>query len=157
LQSSWSKTKLEAVLKTAIEPFETPAAKQFWVRAADFDLAPNAVLPVAMVLNELCTNAVKYGALSTPKGRVEIDASIDYDVNIFRLKWVEKNGPVVQTPTRRSFGLKLIEQAFVSQLQGTARLEFDPAGVFYQLDAPIAALQPLGQSETLPPTAMAVS
>lgn len=141
LQTNWSRTKLEAIVKTAIEPFDTPSARQVFTRASNLDVAPAAALPLAMVLNELCTNAAKYGALSSPTGRVEIDATVDDANKRFRLIWAEKNGPAVMEPTRRSFGSKLIEHAFVAQLQGTARLNFDPAGVRYELEAPLASLQ----------------
>lgn len=141
LQTAWSQTKLEAIVKSAIEPFDTPSARQVHTRASNFDVAPAAALPLAMVLNELCTNAVKYGALSSPAGRVEIDATVDDGSKRFLLVWAEKNGPAVAEPTRRSFGAKLIEHAFVAQLQGTARLNFHPSGVHYELEAPVASLQ----------------
>jgi two-component sensor histidine kinase len=141
LQTSWSKTKLAAIVKVATDPFETPSARQIYARASNFDVASAAALPLAMVLNELCTNAAKYGALSSPKGRVDIDATVDDTRKRFRLVWSEKNGPPVTEPTRRSFGSKLIEHAFVAQLQGTARLEFDPAGVRYELETPTASLR----------------
>jgi len=142
LQTNWSAAKLEAVVKAAIEPFDTPAARQFVTRTPDIDVVPGAALSLAMVLNELCTNAAKYGALSRPSGRVEIDASIDRDAGRFRLGWTEKHGPVVQQPARRSFGTKLIEHGFVTPLDGKARLSFEPAGVLYQLELPLASLQP---------------
>ncbi|MFM9850393.1 MAG: sensor histidine kinase [Hyphomicrobiaceae bacterium] len=140
LQTTWSRTKLAAILKVATEPFDTPSARQVYTRASNFDVSPAAALPLAMVLNELCTNAAKYGALSSAKGRVDVDAAVDDTGERFRLVWTEKNGPSVAKPTRRSFGSKLIEHAFVAQLQGTARLEFDPAGVRYELEAPTASL-----------------
>ena len=108
-------------------------------RVSDFDVAPVAVLPLVMVLNELCTNAAKCGALTSPAGRVEIDATVGSNGR-FQLIWSEMNGPAVAAPTRRSFGSKLIEHAFVAQLQGAACLTFDPAGVRYELGAPVAAL-----------------
>jgi two-component sensor histidine kinase len=140
LQTTWSRTKLAAILKVATEPFDTPSARQVYTRASNFDVSSAAALPLAMVLNELCTNAAKYGALSSPNGRVDIDAAVDDTGERFRLVWTEMNGPSVTKPTRRSFGSKLIEHAFVAQLQGTARLEFDPAGVRYELEAPAASL-----------------
>ena len=48
----------------------------------------------------------------------------------------------MQEPTRRSFGMRLIEQSFVSQLQGTAKVKFVPTGAVCELDVPLAALQP---------------
>lgn len=141
LQTSWSQAKLGAILKAGIEPFDTPAAPQFLVRTANIDVAPAAALPLAMVLNELCTNAVKYGALSRPTGRVDINATVEANGKHFLLTWAESGGPVVQPPARRSFGSKLIEHAFVAQLQAKAGLSFDPAGVRYELEVPLASLQ----------------
>src|SRR6185437_10511238 len=83
-----------------------------------------------MVLNELCTNAIKYGGLSNPNGRIEIGGSVDNDARMLCLSWTEKNGPLVHEPKRRSFGSKLMEQAFVGQLKGSAKLEFASTGVF---------------------------
>ena len=129
-----------AILSAATDPFKAQGDGRFLVRASDIDVTPSAVLPLALVLNELCTNAVKYGALSSSAGRIEIDATVDGEH--FLLKWAEKNGPTVEKPKRRGFGSTLIEHAFVAQLQGKARLDFHPAGVRYQLEAPLASMQP---------------
>jgi two-component sensor histidine kinase len=141
LRTNWSKTKLAAILKAGIEPFITATAPQIEMRSADIEVAPAAALPLAMVLNELCTNAVKYGALSRPTGRVRIEATVGDSGDSFLLTWVEKGGPTVQEPTHRNFGSKLIEHAFVAQLQATARLSFDPGGVIYELRVPLAAVK----------------
>jgi two-component sensor histidine kinase len=140
LQTNWSKAKLVAILKAGIEPFITVAAPQIEMRSADIEVAPAAALPLAMILNELCTNAVKYGALSRPTGRVSIEASVADGGDSFLLTWIEKGGPTVQEPARRSFGSKLIEHAFVAQLQATAHLRFDPDGVIYDLRVPLTEL-----------------
>src|SRR6476646_2584490 len=110
LQTNWSKAKLAAILKAGIEPFITATAPQIVMRSADIEVAPAAALPLAMILNELCTNAVKYGALSRPRGLVNIEATVADSGDSFLLTWVEKGGPAVQEPSRRSFGSKLIEQ-----------------------------------------------
>jgi two-component sensor histidine kinase len=141
LQTKWSEAKLDAILRAGIAPFVTPAAPQIVLQSADIDVAPAAALPLAMVLNELCTNAVKYGALSCPTGRVDIDATVSANGDSFLMIWEEKGGPIVEEPTRRSFGSKLIEHAFVAQLQANARLTFAPAGVVYELEVPFAALR----------------
>jgi two-component sensor histidine kinase len=112
------------------------------VQSSDIEVSSGAVLPLAMVLNELCTNAVKYGALSNANGRVEITTTIDNSLNQFRLTWTEKRGPTVPAPTHRSFGSRLIEHNFVSQLQGEAHLKFEPSGVVCILDIPLASLKP---------------
>lgn len=141
LQTNWTSAKLAAILETAIAPFDTGGGR-FLVQSSDIEVSSGAVLPLAMVLNELCTNAVKYGALSNASGRVDITATVDESRTQFRLGWTESGGPTVQVPTHRSFGTRLIEHSFVSQLQGEARLAFEPSGVICVLDIPLAALKP---------------
>lgn len=142
LQTSWTSTPLAAILKTAIDPFDPGGGGRFFVQTSNIDVSSGAVLPLAMVLNELCTNAVKYGALSNADGRVELTSTVDEAGNQFRLKWAEKGGPTVEKPTRRGFGTRLIEHSFVSQLQGEAHLTFEPSGVVCVLDIPLASLKP---------------
>jgi two-component sensor histidine kinase len=142
LQSNWTSAKLAGILKAATDPFDRDnTSRRFTVQSSNIDVSPGAVLPLAMVLNELCTNAMKYGALSNATGRVSITSSIDDTQRLFRLKWAESGGPTVAVPTRRSFGSRLIEHSFVRQLQGEAQLTFAPSGVVCVLDIPLAALK----------------
>jgi two-component sensor histidine kinase len=140
LQTNWTRASLPAIVRAAIEPFDSPPHDKFVVRGAEIDVAPAAVLALAMALNELCTNAVKYGALSIPEGSVEITSVLDEDAQRFKLIWEEKNGPAVKPPTRRSFGTRLIESSLARLLHGDARLRFEPSGVVCEFDFPLAAL-----------------
>ena len=79
-----------------------------------------------MSLNELCTNAVKYGALSNTTGRIEIASQVDEKTERFKLTWTESGGPAVKEPARRSFGTRLIGR-LADQLQGNVRLRYEPA------------------------------
>lgn len=142
LQTNWTSARLAAIVKAATDPFDRESGGRFTVQSSNIDVSPGAVLPLAMVLNELCTNAVKYGALSNATGRVEITATVDESQNVFRLRWVESGGPAVAKPTHRSFGSRLIEHSFVRQLNGEAELKFEPSGVVCVLDIPLAALKP---------------
>ena len=98
------------------------------------------MLPFTLSINELCTNAIKYGALSNNSGRVHIALTLEDDARRLKLTWTEKDGPTVREPTHRSFGTKLINR-LAEQLQGNVRLHYPPAGVLYELDAPVAALR----------------
>lgn len=142
LRTSWGSAKLAELLRIATEPFATPGAGQFLIQSSDIDVASGAALPLVMTLNELCTNAVKYGALSTTEGCVKITTKVDKRAKQFRLTWTETGGPLVQEPTHRSFGMRLIEKSFVSQLQGAAEVRFEPTGLVCKIDVPLAALQP---------------
>ena len=94
-----------------------------------------------MMLNELCTNATKFGALSVAAGRIEIGWRIDQQNDRLQLIWTEKGGPPVQPPNRRSFGTRMIE-TLGKQLDGEARLDYEPEGFVYALDVPLASLKP---------------
>jgi two-component sensor histidine kinase len=141
LESNWTSAKLAEILKAATDPFDRDNNSGFIVQSSNIDVSPGAVLPLAMVLNELCTNAIKYGALSNATGRVSITSSVDNSQKLFRLKWAESGGPTVAMPTRRGFGSRLIEHSFVRQLRGEAELTFAPSGVVCVLDIPLAALK----------------
>ena len=142
LQTNWTSAAFADIVKAAIAPFDQTDRGRFLVQSSDIEVSPGAVLPLAMALNELCTNAVKYGALSQPTGRVEITATVDDAQKQFRLKWTESGGPQVREPSHRSFGSRLIEHSFVSQLQGKANLAFEASGVVCTLNIPLASLQP---------------
>jgi two-component sensor histidine kinase len=142
LQTNWTSASLATILKTAIEPFDASGAGRFLVQSADIEVNSEAVLPLAMVLNELCTNAVKHGALSNASGRVEITGIVDVPRKQYRLRWAESGGPTVHLPTRRNFGAQLIEHSLVSQLEAEAQLIFEASGVVFILDIPLESLRP---------------
>jgi two-component sensor histidine kinase len=137
LQAHWARAKLSDVIRTAIEPFES-RNKRFIVQDASIEIGPGAVLPITMSLNELCTNAVKYGSLSNDKGRVEIVSAADE--NVLRLTWTEKGGPTVREPARRSFGSRLIGR-LADQLHGHVEMKYEPSGLIYELSIPLSALR----------------
>ena len=141
LRSNWVSAKFSDVVRAAIEPYETQGAQRFVVRGANIEVGSGAVLTFAMALNELCTNAVKYGALSSAEGQVEITAVLDEGAQRFKLTWAERGGPAVTEPTRRSFGTHLIEHTLARQLHGEARLRFERTGVIFEFDVPLAQLR----------------
>jgi two-component sensor histidine kinase len=138
LQVQRAGAKLTDVIRSAIEPFESRGGQRFIVQDISVDVGSGAVLPLAMSLNELCTNALKYGALSNDTGHVEIALSVD-DTTL-RLTWTEKGGPLIRAPSRRGFGSHLISE-LAAQLQGEVCLKYEPAGLVYQLEVPVGALQ----------------
>jgi two-component sensor histidine kinase len=90
-------------------------------------------------LHELGTNALKYGALSTERGRVSVRWAIDN--GRFRLRWEEKDGPPVSPPGHRGFGSRMIERGLAAELQGEVRIDWQPQGVVCTIDAPIEAIR----------------
>ncbi len=134
MRVSWSSAKLKEVVATAIEAF---GSDRFRVSLPDVHVSASTVLPIAMVLNELCTNAVKYGAFTNPTGRVEILGTAVPDAHLCKIVWTERGGPTVSEPTHRSFGTQLIERSF-NQTLGNPHMRFEPAGLVCAFDVPIS-------------------
>jgi two-component sensor histidine kinase len=137
LESNRAGAKLSEVIHDAIEPFDIHDVRRFVVQDTPIEIASEAVLPLTMSLNELCTNAVKYGALSNATGRIDITSTVDDKAQRLKLRWSERGGPVVREPTRLSFGTRLINR-LADQLHGDVRLRYEPEGVVYELDIPLS-------------------
>jgi two-component sensor histidine kinase len=91
----------------------------------------------ALLLHELTTNAVKYGALSVPAGRVDVrwGVGLDHRPGLFVLSWEETGGPAVVPPTRSGYGRKIIEDTM--RRIGKHQIEYAPSGLKYRMEAPI--------------------
>ncbi len=139
LEAHLTSAKLTDIIRAAIEPFESREVRRFSLHLIHLEIGSEAVLPLAMSLNELCTNAVKYGALSNATGSVAIASTIDKNARRYILTWTEKDGPAVQKPTRHGFGSRLINH-LGAQLRGNVRLQYEPTGLVYRLEVPIEAL-----------------
>lgn len=113
-------------------------------------LNPKAALSFALVIHELGTNASKYGALSTPAGRVDISWSLKrLDEEMWmELRWQESGGPPVEPPEDRGFGSLLIERSIAYELGGDAHLEFKTAGLECEIRVPLQTVRPLVKDRT---------
>jgi PAS domain S-box-containing protein len=144
---NWEGVNIAEIVNEQLEPYAADPARL--VLAGDpVKLTPRAALTLSMVVHELATNAAKYGALSTSRGRVEVRWSVDRTVaspdspGVARLTWSESGGPPVTPPARPGFGSKLIERS-TSELDGTAQLDFMPAGLRYCLTLPLSSANSL--------------
>lgn len=85
-------------------------------------------------MNELATNAAKYGALSSSSGRVHV--GWEADDTRFNLEWRETGGPPVQPPAGRGFGTRMIERVLAAELKAQIDISFDPDGLVCTIKAP---------------------
>src|SRR4051795_8291580 len=139
MQVSWANASLANTVRGATEPYDGQGAGRFSIDGPDIGITSGAVIALAMTLNELCTNTTKFGALSVPAGRIEIAWTIAAETQRLRLIWTEKGGPVVQAPTRRSFGTRMIG-SLGQQLNGQVQLAYQATGFIYMLDVPLISL-----------------
>jgi two-component sensor histidine kinase len=106
----------------------------------DLLLPENALVAMALVFNELSTNAVKHGALTVDDGRVDVSWSQDdegAEARMFRLTWTETGGDgQVSPPDRTSFGTLLMERSVRNNLGGTIERRWDPTGLVVDIALP---------------------
>ena len=143
MQARWTNAGFAQIMRSATEPYDSQGAGKFSIEGPDISIPSAAVIAFAMTLNELCTNTTKFGALSVPIGRIAIKWEVDEEKQRFKFKWTESGGPKVNTPSRRSFGTRLIE-SLGQQLKGQVQLNYHLTGFEYVLDVPMASLSPLG-------------
>lgn len=123
---------LSEIVRAEIQPLTQSNVS---VSGPSVGLQTNSALYFSMGIHELLTNSMKYGALSVPEGRVEIEWSIEgTDSARVLLSWKERGGPAVRPPTRSGFGTLLFEKILGPQLRGQAVREFAPEGVTARLD-----------------------
>jgi two-component sensor histidine kinase/DNA-binding response OmpR family regulator len=139
MQVSWADASLTHTLSSATEPYDGQGDRRFHFNGPDIRITSAAVIALAMTVNELCTNTTKFGALSVPAGRVEITWTIDELKQRLRLVWMERGGPAVEPPTRRSFGTRMME-SLGQQLTGRVQLAYEPGGFIYSLDVPLGSV-----------------
>ncbi|MXQ14241.1 PAS domain-containing sensor histidine kinase [Microvirga makkahensis] len=138
-QENWESANLRDVVREAMAPFRQERGRRLHMEGPDVRVAPRMALAIAMALQELATNAVKYGALSNTSGEVNVQWRLTgKEAPRLHLVWAETGGPPVEQPRRRGFGTRLIERSLAHDLNGRAEISFAPTGVVCTVDAPLA-------------------
>jgi two-component sensor histidine kinase len=138
-QEQWEGASLAKIVENAISVYSGQAGNRFEVDGPDLWIPPNYALAFSLAFHELCTNAIKYGALSNETGSVRIAwtvAGAD-GTRELRLRWTEIGGPTVSPPKRRGFGTRLVGEGLRQDLAGNVKIDFNPTGVICEIDAPL--------------------
>lgn len=110
---------------------------RFSIEGPHVDCGDHAINGVALVFHELTTNAIKYGALSSETGRVEVRWSVEGDA--LHLSWLERDGPTVAAaPIAQGFGSNLVRNTVVSQFGGDLDHDWGEAGLTVTMKLPLA-------------------
>jgi two-component sensor histidine kinase len=128
------------VIKDVLEPFGVTdgRAERIVIVGENIRFSPKAALVLGIAFNELATNAVKYGALSTATGSVRIKWTVEPAVERSQLllQWQEKDGPPVTAPSHKGFGSRVIERGVVHELEGTVHLDYQSDGLICTMTFP---------------------
>ena len=125
----WDPASLHDLIRTEAEAYLMGKADRVSIEGPDAMLQPTAFTVLALLIHELMTNAVKYGAMSDSRGRVAISIEPDADGAV-TMGWRESGGPAIsRPPERRGFGSTIIERSVPFELKGTAEVRYETTGL----------------------------
>jgi PAS domain S-box-containing protein len=142
VRNEWRGVDAEDLVRAQLAPFAELIGSRIALHDAKVRLNAASAQAIGLALHELATNAGKYGALSTDKGRVDIDWRTEGDT--VTMNWTERDGPPVSSPQRRGFGTIVMQQMTERSVGGAVDLDYAPAGLTWRLTCPAAnALEPV--------------
>jgi len=142
LETQGQGARLREILSTELGPYEV---SRIAIAGPVILLSPKLAMTMALLVHELATNAAKYGALSSATGRVAISWSLS-DGQL-KLEWRESGGPVVKTPTKNGFGMRLLSRA-LTQFGGVVETEYEATGLLCKMNITLPENATIGPGET---------
>jgi len=133
LQTRWESVPVSDLVDRTLSPM--CSGDQCLIDGDDVRIDGRKGLALALAIHELATNALKYGSLSVPTGKVSLSWSSSD--GLFKFTWVETGGPMVNNPTTKGFGTRLITRNLESDFMGSVELNYVPSGLVLSLTAPI--------------------
>ena len=144
VNQNWAGAPLNELIRRQVESFVEANRANLAISGPDLMISAKAAQAIGLALHELATNSMKYGALSTSKGKVSIDWEFHQtgdEPQRIRLKWEEHDGPPVKPPTRKGFGHFVIDRMATQSLNAKVDIDVRPEGLIWILDAPASTMQ----------------
>ena len=128
------------LLSILLSPYEDMGAFSGRIRVAvpRMGVGEGAATTIALIIHELATNSVKYGALSSEEGTLDVSGSLeDEDIKIV---WMERGGPSVEPSKVTGYGSRLVARSVTGQLNGVIDYAWEPEGLIVTLTLKVAKL-----------------
>ncbi|MDT0508990.1 PAS domain S-box protein [Novosphingobium sp. MMS21-SN21R] len=132
VRRGWSTIMMDELADAQLSILGRDSREQVLTQGLSIPLSPRCAEIIGMALHELATNALKYGALSVPTGRVALSWE-ETDTGLFKIDWRESGGPNVIAPEGRGFGTTLIQHIPARSLDAEVTLDYAPAGLNWRL------------------------
>lgn len=146
-QARWKGTNLRALLLEEVGPQSDE--NQVEIEGPEVTISPTAAQALSMLFHELMTNAIKYGSLSTPQGRLQVTwRRLDELENTVELSWNETGGPPVKRPEHKGFGTSVIEHVAGQQLDSDIKVSWRKAGLQLKIVIPEKNIAPITAENT---------
>jgi PAS domain S-box-containing protein len=139
VQEDWQGASMRELVRSQLGHYSDRDGPQIELIGGPLQIPPDAAQHIGMALHELATNAAKYGALSTPAGKVQISwhtAPAPDGRLMCHLVWEESGGPPVERPSRRGFGRVVIERTVARALNGEVNIDYAAPGLRWSLEFP---------------------
>lgn len=136
-ENGWRGADMRLIAESALQ-LTAPADDRGVVEGPNLLLVPGRTQLLAMTLTELGLNALQHGAWSSDKGHVQLRYEL-IEGERLSIQWQEHGGPPVSEPTRRGFGMRLLQGMLPSEAGGQASVEFRPEGLVCRIILPLAA------------------
>jgi len=141
MSEDWEGAGLLDLVKTTFQPFTDMDQRQdrVVITGENIHLPPRATLALGIAFHELAMNAVKFGALSNEAGSILVawETEATPKGKGLVLRWQEKDGPPVPSPTRKGLGSRVLEQRLAQEMGGTVDLDFKEGGVVCTMKFPL--------------------
>jgi two-component sensor histidine kinase len=130
---------LRDLLRVELAAFDSPDGPRVTLDGPDVKLPSDVAVAFAMAVHELTANAVKYGALSEPAGRIHVTWNLltTEDARQLHLEWIEHDGPLVHVPTHQGFGTRLLKRMLTAQANAAVAADYRPEGLRFAIDMPL--------------------
>ena len=137
----WQGVGLNELVLAVLEPYLNSHNDNVLIGGPNVVLPANVATTLGMALHELATNAIKYGALSVPAGRVDISWQTGGKAGTKRLEiaWIERNGLRIEAFPQMGFGMRLVIEMIDYELTGVAKVNFRPEGLQCRITIPLPA------------------
>jgi PAS domain S-box-containing protein len=134
-ESRWHGADLSTLVSEELAPYRATLGAKIITSGKPVSLQPTVAQALALVLHELATNAGKYGALSVDTGVLNV--AWEVEAKTLLLKWQESGNPASPRPSRRGFGMKLINTCIQQQLGGKVEFDWDQTGLSCAISIPM--------------------
>jgi two-component sensor histidine kinase len=139
IEEKFEGASLSALAERIVGSCGAPADR-LTIRGFPIQVGPKQAVSFSIIFHELSINALKYGAFSLPSGNVELSWERNKMAGMFKLRWIESNGPTVIDPMEKGFGVRMIERAIALEFGGAVSTEFAPEGLSCVMTIPYKTL-----------------
>ena len=137
-QSGGEPMDLAQVVDLTFKPYRAGEQDRILTQGPAVTLHQEAATTLALCFHELATNALKYGALSRPEGRVSLSWGISSETPVLTIRWVESGGPPTSQPARTGYGTRYLRSALRNLFGAPPDILFRPEGLHCTISGPLS-------------------